>query len=222
MCQTDDIHESFYDLFNQRFRRIDDPEHGPRYYANVAIGAHHKPCRVHPLFQCVVVVKESEVNDIPRPFLNRFEKYALTHRTLLDAVLGKQPAYLKAVILKAKEKVRNLSEKIFLSIVHVQYMYNNFTIILFSLQASEFIEHVDGRSSLYGLHEDTLDSLVLSLLPPVGFQEFLETDKRGEDKIPEGERPDVFLLRRLLRALRRRAGFRIPHVRQLDRLGGVF
>ncbi len=31
MSQTDDIHESFYDLFNQRFRRIDDPQEGPRY-----------------------------------------------------------------------------------------------------------------------------------------------------------------------------------------------
>ena len=39
MSQTDDIHESFYDLFNQRFRRIDDPDHGPRYYTNIAIGA---------------------------------------------------------------------------------------------------------------------------------------------------------------------------------------
>ena len=44
MSQTDDIHESFYDLFNQNFRRIDDPEHGPRYFTNIAIGAHLKPC----------------------------------------------------------------------------------------------------------------------------------------------------------------------------------
>ena len=53
LSQTDDIHESFYDLFNQRFRRIDDPEHGARYYTNIAIGAHLKPSRVHPNFQCV-------------------------------------------------------------------------------------------------------------------------------------------------------------------------
>ena len=61
MSQTDDIHESFYDLFNQRFRRIDDPDHGPRYYTNIAIGAHLKLCRVHTDFQCVVVVRWSEV-----------------------------------------------------------------------------------------------------------------------------------------------------------------
>ena len=73
-----------------------------------------------------------------------------------------------------------------------------------------------GKESLYGLHDDTLDSLVLSLLPPVGFQEFLETDKpQKEEDISTEESPDVFLLRRLLRALRKRAGFRLPHVRKL-------
>ena len=107
MSQTDEIHESFYDLFNQRFRRIDDTKTGPRFYANIAIGAHHKPCRIHPSFQCLVVVKHSEVDKIPHPFLNRFEKYALTHKILLDAVLNTQPAYLKAVLQRAKEKVRN-------------------------------------------------------------------------------------------------------------------
>ena len=105
MSQTDELHESFYDLFNQRFRRIDDPKTGPRFYANIAIGAHHKPCRVHPSFQCVVVVKASEVNDIPHPFLNRFEKYSLTHKTLLEAVLKKQPSYLRSVIQRAHGKV---------------------------------------------------------------------------------------------------------------------
>jgi hypothetical protein len=182
MSQTDEIHESFYDLFNQRFRRIDDPKSGPRMYANIAIGAHHKPCRIHPSFQCIVVVKHSEVADLPHPFLNRFEKYCLTHKTLLDAVLRKQPAYLKSVLQRAYDK------------------------------AKEFISHIDGASSLYGYHDDTLDSLVLSLLPPVGFQEFLETDKPSKpEAIPEGMTPDVFLLKRLLRALRKRAGFRIPH-----------
>ena len=108
MSQTDEIHESFYDLFNQRFRRIDDTKTGPRFYANIAIGAHHKPSRIHPSFQCLVVVKHSEVDKIPHPFLNRFEKYALTHKILLDAVLNTQPAYLKAVLQRAKEKVRNV------------------------------------------------------------------------------------------------------------------
>ena len=54
---------------------------------------------------------------------------------------------------------------------------------------------------------------MLSLLPPVGFQEFLETDKpQKPESIPQGISIDMFLLKQLLRALRKRAGFRIPHV----------
>ena len=105
MSQTDDIHESFYDLFNQRFRRIDDPQQGPRYYTNIAIGAHLRPCRVHPNFQCVVVVKKSEVKDTPAPFLNRFEKYCISHTTLLETALAALPPCLKIMIAAAKSKV---------------------------------------------------------------------------------------------------------------------
>ena len=106
MSQTDDIHGSFYDLFNQRFRRIDDPEHGPRYYTNIAIGPHLKPSRVDPNFQCVVVIKKSEIKDTPAPFLNRFEKYFISHESLLDTILQNLPPCVAIMIRAAKEKVR--------------------------------------------------------------------------------------------------------------------
>lgn len=106
LSQTDEIHESFYDLFNKRFRRIDDPKTGPRYYSNISIGAHYKPCRVHSAFQCIVVVRQSEIKNIPPPFLNRFEKYSLTHKTLLEAVMNTLPSYLRAVIQRAYDKVQ--------------------------------------------------------------------------------------------------------------------
>ena len=105
MSQTDDIHESFYDLFNQRFRRIDDPKEGPRYYTNIAIGAYSRPSRVHSDFQCVVVVKESEVKNTPAPFLNRFEKYLISHTTLLETALECMPPHLSAIIRTAMDKV---------------------------------------------------------------------------------------------------------------------
>ena len=105
MCQTDEIHENFYDLFNQRFRSIEDPECGTRYYANIAIGAHSKPCRVDPDFQCVVIIKESEVQNTPAPFLNRFEKYYLTHQSLLETVLNEMPPCLRILLKAAHSKV---------------------------------------------------------------------------------------------------------------------
>lgn len=106
MCQTDSIHESFYDLFNRRFHRI-DANTGPRYYANVAIGAHIKPCRVHPNFECVVVVKLSDLErkNIPAPFLNRFEKYLLSHELILEAALGNLPPALSIVLRTVLLKV---------------------------------------------------------------------------------------------------------------------
>ena len=107
MSQTDDIHESFYDLFNRRFRRIDDPKLGPRYYTNITIGGHLKPSRVHPNFQCVVVIKNSEVKDTPTPFLNRFEKYFISHGHLLETALQSLPPCMAILILAAKEKVRS-------------------------------------------------------------------------------------------------------------------
>ena len=118
LSQTDDIHESFYDLFNRRFRRIDDPDcdckhhpdsddckHHPRYYANIAIGAHNKPSRVNPEFQCVVVIKKSEVNTTPAPFLNRFEKYLISHQSLVEIILQQLPPCMAIIVEVAKEKV---------------------------------------------------------------------------------------------------------------------
>ena len=105
MSQTDDIHESFYDLFNQRFRRIDDPKEGPRYYTNIAIGAYSKPSRVQKNFQCVVVVKKSEVKNIPAPFLNRFEKYFISHHAFLKTALERMPSSMESFVKAAMEKV---------------------------------------------------------------------------------------------------------------------
>jgi len=107
MSQTDDIHDSFYDLFNQHFRRIDepDPKKEPRFYANVAIGSHSKPCRVHKDFQCVVIVRKSEPRSTPPPFLNRFEKYSISHRDFLDARLQSLPPCLCEAVRCALDKV---------------------------------------------------------------------------------------------------------------------
>ena len=108
MRQTDDIHESFYDLFNQHFRRIYDPsESVPRYFTNIAIGAHTKPSRVDREFQCIVVIKESEIKNTPAPFLNRFEKYFISHENLLNLVLDALPPCLRVIAKITYNKVSN-------------------------------------------------------------------------------------------------------------------
>ena len=108
MFQTDEIHESFYELFNQRFRILDDPKKGLRLFTNISIGAHTKPCRVHPEFQCIVVVKKSELNKTPQPFLNRFEKFLFSYSTIYSSVCETQPPNIQIIIHTVFEKVMYL------------------------------------------------------------------------------------------------------------------
>ena len=82
-----------------------NPHSGPRYFTNIAIGAHVKPCRVDPDFQCIIVVKKNEIKNIPAPFLNRFEKYCISHHTLLYDVLNQIPMGIRIIIQAAIEKV---------------------------------------------------------------------------------------------------------------------
>ena len=104
MFQTDSIHECFYDLFNQRFRCVTVKDE-KRYYANITKGTFSKLSRVSPDFQCVIVVKMSELSLTPNAFLNRFEKYYLSYKELLDVALGFLPPYFRTIIQNALEKV---------------------------------------------------------------------------------------------------------------------
>ena len=108
MFQTDEIHESFYELFNQRFRILDDPKKGLRLFTNISIGAHTKPCRVHPEFQCIVVMKKSELLKTPQPFLNRFEKFLFSYSTIYSSVCETQPPNIQIIIQTVFEKVMYL------------------------------------------------------------------------------------------------------------------
>ncbi|XP_065828093.1 uncharacterized protein [Oscarella lobularis] len=112
LSQTDDINESFYDLFNQHFRRIDDPKHGRRYYANIAIGSHSKPCRVDPQFQCIVHMRQSELQNAPAPFLNRFEKFLVSQEDLLESSMQALPRQLKKVVDLARSKAKDFEKAI--------------------------------------------------------------------------------------------------------------
>ncbi|XP_019858199.1 PREDICTED: uncharacterized protein LOC100640592 [Amphimedon queenslandica] len=89
--QAEEIQECFYDLFNQHFTcinsTINDGEKS--YYCNVAIGPVIKPTCVSPFFNCAMIIRESEVSQTERPFLNRFEKFSLTHKVLLKESLSK-------------------------------------------------------------------------------------------------------------------------------------
>ena len=106
MCQTEEIHESFYDLFNQRFNVIYDPRTKQYHlYTNLAIGAHSKPCEVNPAFRCIVVLREQDISSTPSPFLNRFEKYRVSHDLIYREVLLEQPKCVSLLMQTVHTKV---------------------------------------------------------------------------------------------------------------------
>lgn len=104
LSQTESINESFYDLFNQHFRKFEDrTEEGTEtsYFTNIAVGAHSRRCRVEKGFQCIVHLTLEELQLAPAPFLNRFEKYRLTQADLLQSHLHRTHLLDEAPGLKA-------------------------------------------------------------------------------------------------------------------------
>lgn len=142
LSQTESINESFYDLFNQHFRKYEDKRSGTiTFHANVAVGAHSRRCRVSPGFQCIVHLTLSQLQTAPAPFLNRFEKYRLTHADLLESHLRQASVLNECPLLG--ELLR--SEKLF---EHVQDLVMRL-----------------GVRSFYGLASDqTVESALLCLL----------------------------------------------------------
>ena len=81
----------------------------------------------------------------------------------------------------------------------------------FHSQAKDFIKCVSGSSSLYGLQSDTLESLVLTLLPPLGHNYRTLGEPSVVDSTVDVR---VYLVQELLQSLRHCAGFHIPPVSQ--------
>uniref|UniRef100_A0A7R9YEM9 AAA+ ATPase domain-containing protein n=1 Tax=Pinguiococcus pyrenoidosus TaxID=172671 RepID=A0A7R9YEM9_9STRA len=91
LSQTESIHESFYDLFNQHFRESRNKDGEKLYFASVAVGDVSESTSVDPDFMCIVLVRNQDVSRQPAPFLNRFEKYTLCHEDFLSDFFKKLP-----------------------------------------------------------------------------------------------------------------------------------
>ena len=88
-------------------------------------------------------------------------------------------------------------------------IYLSIYILVHCTQVKQFIDLVGGGNSLYGLKKETIDSLLLSLLPPYG-----HTYKETPPGNLIGDDVNLCLLQELLRALRNSAGFAVPVVRE--------
>ena len=113
-----------------------------------------KPSQVDPHFQCVVVIKQSELHCTPAPFLNRFEKYALNHESLLEDVLDSYPRRLQDLVRISRDKVK-----------YNRFLLPNILSCLLLIKVKDFLELFDGHIGLYGQNRYTLDSLLLTIIP---------------------------------------------------------
>ena len=77
------------------------------------------------------------------------------------------------------------------------------------MQVQDFIQRISNSSSLYGLQSETLDSLVLSLLPPLTHSyEYIKVPVAMDNSLDL----KVLLMQELLKNLRHCAGLQIPPV----------
>ncbi len=127
----------FYDVFNRHFQVVFG-ETGVKHFANIAIGSFTRLCLVDPRFQVVVVIPEQSLRRTPLPFLNRFEKYRLTSKDVLDYKKGNH---------------------------HIPFVHNSFTAYdLIVDNMTGFVSHL-GLPTFYGyVKEETEFSYALSVL----------------------------------------------------------
>ena len=78
------------------------------FYCNVAIGSIIKPTRVSPCFNCAMVISQSEVPHTERPFLNRFEKFSLSHKVLLKEALSMHCHSIRSLFDNVTNDVREM------------------------------------------------------------------------------------------------------------------
>jgi hypothetical protein len=106
LSQTESINESFYDLFNQRFQAVTGRDGTVSLYANIAVGGISRRSLVKPEFECVIHVKQSDMHQMPAPFLNRFEKFRLTISDVLhsgwDRLGGVATLFIKSRLSASK------------------------------------------------------------------------------------------------------------------------
>lgn len=116
MINTGRIHGALYDVFNQNFSIIatDDTR---KIFSKVAIGPKTLDVVIHEDFQCIVHIKRSEFEDIPAPFLSRFQKYLFSvndfYRIECESLSEEERIILEDVAEKAQTFIQHVGRQYF-------------------------------------------------------------------------------------------------------------
>ena len=116
MVNTSRIHGSLYDVFNQNFSIMATGDMR-KIFSKVAIGPKTIDVVVHEDFQCIVHVKRSELEEIPAPFLSRFQKYSLSvndfYRIRAEKLPSTEQILLKTIEEKAQSFIQHFGRQYF-------------------------------------------------------------------------------------------------------------
>ncbi|CAF4870393.1 unnamed protein product [Rotaria sp. Silwood1] len=117
MVNTGRIHGSLYDVFNQNFSIMATGD-TRKIFSKVAIGSKTVDVVVNDNFQCIVHINRHEFDDIPAPFLSRFQKYSLS-------IIDIYRIQLKRLSAEEQNLMNNVEKKMQTFIKHfgIQYIY---------------------------------------------------------------------------------------------------
>jgi hypothetical protein len=148
MVNTDRIHGSLYDVFNQNFSIMATDE-SRKIFSKVAIGPKTIDVVVHEDFQCIVHIKRSELKDIPPPFLSRFQKYYFNIADFYSIQLKEIPIedknFMKNIEIKARSFIDHFGREYF-------YGFNDDT--LYSYLLSFIKRNMQGEYYLSNIQEN--------------------------------------------------------------------
>ncbi|KAL0055748.1 hypothetical protein WJX82_004037 [Trebouxia sp. C0006] len=112
LMYTEAIHGSLYDLFNQFFTVQRDKDQNAKLYVQIGIGSYSKPCNVHPEARIVVHTPARLLHTLQAPFLDRFEKYAVSVDSFWELLRAQKDAasqhVLDEVLAKGQELITML------------------------------------------------------------------------------------------------------------------
>ena len=142
MVNTNRVHGSLYDVFNQNFSIMATGD-TRKIFSKVAIGSKTMDVVVHENFQCLVHVKRSEMVDLPAPFLSRFQKFSLNINDFYQIQAAKLSKNEKDILDYVETKVTS-----FIDHIGKQYFYGLNNTTLSSYLISLIIKDPNGEFRL--------------------------------------------------------------------------
>ncbi|CAF1064818.1 unnamed protein product [Adineta steineri] len=148
MVNTGRIHGSLYDVFNQNFSIMATGE-TRKIFSKVAIGSKTVDVVVHDNFQCIVHINRHEFDEIPAPFLSRFQKYSLSivdfYRIQFERLSNEEQNIMNNVENKMKSFIKHFGQ---------QYLYGLNDNTLYSCLLSVIETGENRQCSILNIHQN--------------------------------------------------------------------